>query len=167
MILRAAPSLRVIYCWRADCRSPENLHLIIPSSPICLESYSAWWRPWSLGFQFLFFFKEIPEWGTPLVVQWLSVWASNARGAGLIPGQETKIPHAAWCNQKEGKKKVDSRVGGFGRTLQAVLNHFNILRISQKWCQHLQGCNLIQSFYREGLSGLVPFFWVTIRRIQP
>ena len=24
---------------------------------------------------------------------------SNAEGVGSIPGQETKIPHAAWCSQ--------------------------------------------------------------------
>ena len=35
-----------------------------------------------------------------LVLQWLSLWASNARRAGLIPGQGTKILHAAWCNQQ-------------------------------------------------------------------
>ena len=34
-----------------------------------------------------------PE-GTSLVVQWLRLHGSNAGGAGLIPGQGTKIPHA-------------------------------------------------------------------------
>ena len=29
-----------------------------------------------------------------MVVQWLSLCASNAGGAGSIPGQGTKIPHA-------------------------------------------------------------------------
>ena len=33
--------------------------------------------------------------GTSLVVQWLRLHAPTAGGAGLIPGQGTKIPHAA------------------------------------------------------------------------
>ena len=35
-----------------------------------------------------------------LVVQWLRLCASIARGTGSIPGQGTKIPYAAWCGQK-------------------------------------------------------------------
>ena len=31
--------------------------------------------------------------GTSFVVQWLRLHASNAGGAGLIPGQGTMIPH--------------------------------------------------------------------------
>ena len=38
--------------------------------------------------------------GTPLVVQWLMLHASNAECVGLIAGQEIKIPHAAQCGQK-------------------------------------------------------------------
>ena len=38
--------------------------------------------------------------GTSLVVQWLRLHASNAEGAGLIPHQGTKIPHAtSWLSQ--------------------------------------------------------------------
>ena len=33
--------------------------------------------------------------GTSLVVQWLSILPSNAGDRGSIPGQGTKIPHAA------------------------------------------------------------------------
>ena len=36
--------------------------------------------------------------GTFLVVQWLRVCAG---GAGSIPGQGTKIPHAAWPKKKK------------------------------------------------------------------
>ena len=43
------------------------------------------------------FIKETPL--TCLVVQWLRVWASNAGGAGLIPGRGTKIPHGMQCGQ--------------------------------------------------------------------
>ena len=43
--------------------------------------------------------------GTSLVVQWLRFHASNARGAGLIPGQGTKIPHAVQRGQNKNKIK--------------------------------------------------------------
>ena len=33
--------------------------------------------------------------GTSLVVQWLRLYAPTAVGAGLIPGQGAKIPHAS------------------------------------------------------------------------
>ena len=36
---------------------------------------------------------------TSLVVQWLRLQASTAGGMGSIPGQGTKIPHAAWHSQ--------------------------------------------------------------------
>ena len=32
--------------------------------------------------------------GASLAVQWLRLQAASARGAGLIPDQGTKIPHA-------------------------------------------------------------------------
>ena len=35
-----------------------------------------------------------------LVVQWLGLHASTAGGTGSVPGQGTKIPHAAWQGQK-------------------------------------------------------------------
>ena len=41
--------------------------------------------------------------GTFLVVQWLRLHASNARGTGSIPGQGTKIPQAVQCHQKKKK----------------------------------------------------------------
>ena len=41
---------------------------------------------------------------TSLLVQWLRLYTSNAEAVGSIPGQETKIPHAAWCGQKKKKK---------------------------------------------------------------
>ena len=43
--------------------------------------------------------------GTSLEVQWLRLLASNAGGAGSIPGQGTKIPHVAWHGQKLKIKK--------------------------------------------------------------
>ena len=42
--------------------------------------------------------------GTSLKVQWLRLCASNEEGAGLIPGQGTKIPQATGHSQKTPKK---------------------------------------------------------------
>ena len=42
--------------------------------------------------------ESIP--GTSLVIQWLRLCASNAGATRSIPGQGTKIPHAAWSGQK-------------------------------------------------------------------
>ena len=39
------------------------------------------------------------------MVQWLRLRASNARGVGSIPGQGTKIPHAALHHLKKKKKR--------------------------------------------------------------
>ena len=40
---------------------------------------------------------NLEMWGRAfLVVQWLRLHASNAEAAGLIPGEGTKVPHAAW-----------------------------------------------------------------------
>ena len=50
-------------------------------------------------FGFYSFSEIVP--GNPLMVQWLRPHASTAGGMGLIPGQETKIPHAARCHQKK------------------------------------------------------------------
>ena len=40
----------------------------------------------------------------PLMVQLLSLHASNTEGVGLIPGWGTKIPHASQCGQMFFKK---------------------------------------------------------------
>ena len=48
--------------------------------------------------------QKIMGTGTSLVVQWLRLHTSNAGGAGLIPGQGTKIPHAAWHVQEKHKE---------------------------------------------------------------
>ena len=43
---------------------------------------------------------ENRRWGTALAVQWLRLCAANAGGAGSIPSQGARIPHAAWSGQK-------------------------------------------------------------------
>ena len=64
---------------------------------------------------------------TSLFVPWLRLCASNARGAGLIPSQGTKIPHAAQPKQffklnfflkKEYKLYHISTKGDGGREVQ-------------------------------------------------
>ena len=47
----------------------------------------------------LLFIKKV-SWRTSLVVQWLRLSAANAGGEGQIPGRETKILPASWCDLK-------------------------------------------------------------------
>ena len=42
---------------------------------------------------------------TSLAVQGLRLPVSTAGGTGLIPGQGTKIPHAAWPGQRKTKER--------------------------------------------------------------
>ena len=45
--------------------------------------------------------------GTSLEVQWLKLHASKAGDTGLIPGQGTKLSHAAHiCRQKKKKRGI-------------------------------------------------------------
>ena len=44
--------------------------------------------------------------GTSLMVQWLRLWASNAKGVGSIPSWGTKITKAVWCSQKHVRKII-------------------------------------------------------------
>ena len=61
---------------------------------------------------------EIQIWDsrTSLVVQQLRLQASNAGGAGSIPGQETKILHAPQCGQNKFFFLVFSKVKRRSRT---------------------------------------------------
>ena len=55
------------------------------------------WQRLSLGWSGQYW-KEVwkgIKMGTSLAVQWLKNLPYNARDSGLIPGQETRIPHAA------------------------------------------------------------------------
>ena len=51
-----------------------------------------------------YLFKNSTVCGTSLAVKWLRLCASNARDAGSIPGQGTKILHATQPGQKKKKK---------------------------------------------------------------
>ena len=48
-------------------------------------------------------------WGTSLAVQWLKLRTSTAGGMGSIPGQGTKISHAARCGQNKNKNKTPKK----------------------------------------------------------
>ena len=43
--------------------------------------------------------------GNSLAVQSLGLRGSVAEGMVSVPGQGTKIPHAAWCSQKQKPKQ--------------------------------------------------------------
>ena len=51
--------------------------------------------------------------GNSLVVQWLGLLASTAGSTGSIPGQGTKIPHAARRSQKENHFSLGKKYAGF------------------------------------------------------
>ena len=55
---------------------------------------------------------EIEKSRNSLVVQWLGLCASNAGGTGLIPGQGTKMPHAAWHGRKTNKQTKNPKNKG-------------------------------------------------------
>ena len=59
--------------------------------------------------------------GTSLAVQGLRLCASTAGGAGLIPGQGTKILYALWHSKKKKKKENDSFTQHLLKTFLASL----------------------------------------------
>ena len=61
------------------------------------------------------------------MIQWLRLYASNARGMASVAGQETKIPHAP-CHKKKKKKSDDEKLHFFDFQHQhQKLGHSNIL----------------------------------------
>ena len=50
------------------------------------------------------FFKAVRD-GTSLVIQWLRLHTSKARGMDSIPGQGAKIPHASGSEDQNMKQK--------------------------------------------------------------
>ena len=78
--------------------------------------------------------------GTSLAVQWFRLHAPNAGGTGLIPGQETKIPHDMQSCLKKTKR-------GGGRIDD--LKNMRIKLIKNRWraslvVQWLRICLLMQ-----------------------
>ena len=52
--------------------------------------------------------KQIHYIEPPRKPQWLRLQASKAERAGSIPGQVTKILHAAWCSRKKKERERGS-----------------------------------------------------------
>ena len=78
-----SPVFSLLYynCWRAVfCSSPSAFYRHCLAQGLTYNRYSV--------------IVKIMT-GTSLAVQWLRLCASNAGGTGSIPGQGTKIPHAA------------------------------------------------------------------------
>ena len=71
---------------------------------------SAWLREWFstewMGVAHL----NMISIGNSLEVRWLRQQAFTARGPGLIPGRETKIPQALWHGLKENKISITSKI---------------------------------------------------------
>ena len=61
--------------------------------------------------------------GTCLAVQWLRLCAPNAGNRSSSPGQGTKIPLAAQCNQKKSSRPYGF-TGEFYQTLTRILKLF-------------------------------------------
>ena len=68
------------------------------------------------------------------MVQWLKTHASTAGGAGLIPGQGTKIPHTVQHSQR-GEKRHSIKASiceDMGKSEPSYTAGGNV-----KWCSHL------------------------------
>ena len=72
--------------------------------------------------------------GNSLVVQWLGFRAPIAGGMGLIPGLETKIPHAIW----RGQKKKNNKKNKIGTSLVAQWLRI-LLPMQGTWVRALVG----------------------------
>ena len=77
--------------------------------------------------------------GTPLAVQWLRLCASSAGGAGLIPVQGTKIPHATESNQKITKKKRKQQKRQ--NALDSILHQLSSFFLIQDYCSVVWTCH--------------------------
>ena len=53
------------------------------------------------------------------MVEWLRLWTSTAGGIGLIPGQDTKIPHAVCSAAK--KNEIQRKIAKLLKLLAVVL----------------------------------------------
>ena len=73
--------------------------------------------------------------GTSLAVQWLRLRASNAGGAGSIPGWGTEILHAVRCSQKK-KRKEKEKIVNVTHSERRKLGCKRINRKVQVTCNH-------------------------------
>ena len=75
---------------------------------------------------------------TSLVFQWLRLCTSNVGNAGLIPGQESKIPHASWHDQKINNLKKKFLVKKKGESLNKDFTSEDILKVNM----HMKSCSI-------------------------
>ena len=79
-------------------------------------------------------FKNSTVCGTSLAVKWLRLCASTARGAGSIPGQGTKIPHALCYGQnikgKNSKQKIILNLKGLWKFFKDFILYEDFSSIS-------------------------------------
>ena len=80
---------------------------------------------------------KILGFGTSLAVPWVRFCASNAEGAGLIPGQGTKIPHAVQHRKQTNKKILGftSNISVLGRSM-----NFSSTAAASASAKSLQSC---------------------------
>ena len=69
--------------------------------------------------------KKKSDFGGSLAVQWLRLHASNAGGAGLIPGQGTQIPHTSRSSQKKKERKKLTNPGDLDPAQRLEAGIFN------------------------------------------
>ena len=74
---------------------------------------------------------------TSLVFQWLRLCTSNVENAGLIPSQESKIPHASWHDQKINNLKKKFLVKKKGESLNKDFTSEDILKVNM----HTKSCS--------------------------
>ena len=95
-------------------KSKQNIYTHIQIND---ETQSIFFLLLIMNFQGLFRKEYLMFQGSSLVVQWLRFHTFNVGGAGLIPGQGTKIPHAV---QHGGKKKLKFLKGIFTLLLRCL-----------------------------------------------
>ena len=86
--------------------------------------------------------------GSLLAVQQLRLQASIAGGAGLIPGQGTRILHATWCGQKTKKPRK-----GLLTHIQCISNLFYVTDKLKTW--ELKTVNIYTVGQRSGCHSWV------------
>ena len=65
-----------------------------------------WGKKFNWSFPVIFISRKHSR--TPMVVQWLGLYTSTAKGVGSIPGWGTKIPCAVGSQKKKKERKEES-----------------------------------------------------------
>ena len=119
-----------------------------------------------LQFNWLIIFKNVQVMGASLVIQLLRLCASNTGDAGLITGQGTKFPHAAWLKKEKnrGKKKLDH--GSQGKIIQETKETWQLNAMCNSepkyfviWDIIGQDLNEVWGLNGSNLSVLISLIW--------